>query len=185
MSRPLHIVGIAGSLRKTSFSGSVLRAMAARLPEGTKYDILDIGALPHYDQDLEESLPLSVVASRKLIGACDGVMIVSPEFNHGVPGVLKNALDWLSRPAFKSNFASKPVMFITHSPGPLGGVRAQHQLRETLASMLSDMVPLQELALPHIGKTITDGELTDEEVLRRVHRQVDGFLGHLGLYVGD
>lgn len=185
MSRPLHIVGIAGSLRKASFSGCILEAMAAHLPEGTRYDTLDTATLPLYDQDQEDSLPPPVVASRKLIGACDGVVIVTPEFNHGIPGTLKNALDWLSRPAFKSNFTSKPVMFLTHSPGPLGGVRAQYQLRETLASMLADIVPLQELALPHIGKAISGNTLSDEEVLRRVYRQLDGFLGHLGLYVED
>ncbi|MGB8601073.1 MAG: NADPH-dependent FMN reductase [Rhizomicrobium sp.] len=179
MPHPLHLVGIAGSLRQASFSRSILAAMAGHLPAGTRYDAIDIAAFPHYDQDLEETLPAVVAEGRARIAACDGVMIVTPEFNHGIPGVLKNTLDWLSRPAFKSGFLTKPVMFITHSPGPLGGVRAQYQLREALASMLADVVPLQELALAQIGDKIREGLLSDETALRRVHRQVDSFLAHL------
>lgn len=179
MPHPLHLVGIAGSLRKASFSRSILTAIAGHLPATARYDTIDLAAYPHYDQDLEEAPPTVVTAGRALITACDGVVIVTPEFNHGIPGVLKNTLDWLSRPAFKSCFLSKPVMFITHSPGPLGGVRAQYQLRETLASMLADVVPLQELALAQVGDKIRDGQLQDETTLKRVYRQMDSFLAHL------
>lgn len=180
MSQALHIVGIAGSLRQASFSKIILQAITEHLPAGTRFDAINIGAYPHYNEDDEKGrLPQIVAEGRALVDASDGIVIVTPEFNHGLPGVLKNTLDWLSRPAFNSSFRHKPVMFLTHSPGPLGGVRAQYQLRETLASMLCHLVPLQELALPGIGTVVTDGRISDTESLRRIHRQTDTFLAAL------
>lgn len=181
MSKALHIVGIAGSLRQASFSKIILQAMAEHLPAGTRFDAIDIAAYPHYNEDDEKDrLPQIVADGRAQVAASDGIVIVTPEFNHGIPGVLKNTLDWLSRPAFNSCFRHKPVMFVTHSPGPLGGVRAQYQLRETMASMLCNLVPLQELALADIAAKVSDGRLSEEGALRRIQRMTDSFLAALG-----
>jgi chromate reductase len=162
MPSPLKIAGIAGSLRAASYSRIVLRAIFQLLPEGTEAEAIDIRALPHYDEDVErEALPPAVAAVRALIAASDAVIIVTPEFNHGFPGVLKNTLDWLSRPAFTGCMVGKPVFFVTLSPGALGGVRAQYQLRETLASMLCRLMPLPEVAIAQVGMKTGNGELTD------------------------
>lgn len=172
-----RIVGIAGSMRSASYSRIVLNCFAAKLPADAAFERLDIGIFPHYNEDLESAgLPGAVVAARASVAACDGVIIVTPEFNHGVPGVLKNALDWLSRPAFDSCFKGKPVMFASVAPGPMGGVRAQYQLRETMASMLCNLIPLQELAIAGIGDKVADGRLTDAAALSRIERMLGAFL---------
>jgi chromate reductase len=158
----LKIAGIAGSIRSQSYSKSILSSLAHMLPAGSRFDAIDIGTIPHYNEDVEHhALPESVVNARRLVQGCDALVLVVPEFNHGMPGVLKNALDWLSRPAFQSCMHHKPVLFATLSPGALGGVRAQYQLRETLSSMLCQLVPLPEIAITHVGAKVVDGRLAD------------------------
>jgi chromate reductase len=102
--------------------------------------------------------------------------MVTPEFNHGLPGVLKNTLDWLSRPAFSSCMMGKPVFFITLSPGALGGVRAQYQMRETLASMLCRLVALPEIAITQVGVKVEDGALKDSATLSFIEKNLVRFL---------
>jgi chromate reductase, NAD(P)H dehydrogenase (quinone) len=178
MTSRLNIAGIAGSLRCASYSQIVLKSIERLLPEGTAVDSMDIGALPHYNEDVEhEAIPQSIAAARASIAQSDAVIIVTPEFNHGLPGVLKNALDWLSRPAFTSCMQGKPVFFVTLSPGALGGVRAQYQLRETLASMLCRLVPLPEMAITHVAAKVESGELTDRATLDFLAGNLQRFLG--------
>jgi chromate reductase len=182
MTQTLTVTGIVGSLRSTSYSRQVLHSIAALLPAGTRFETLDIGALPHYNEDLDnDAVPDAVAQSRAQVTASDALIIVTPEFNHGLPGVLKNTLDWLSRPAFQSCFIRKPVMFATISPGALGGVRTQSQLRETLASMLCRLVPLPEIAVTHVGAKITDDRLTDAPTLQHVSRVLEMFLAEIAV----
>ncbi len=163
MTKPLRIVGMAGSLRNDSYCKIILNSLAEMLPSGSEFSNLDIGALPYYNQDFDTPTgPSEVHQARDLIASADAVLIVVPEFNHGIPGVLKNTLDWLSRPAFTSCMVGKPVMFVTLSPGALGGVRAQYQMRETLAAMLCKLDPLPEVAITFVGQKISEGQLTDE-----------------------
>ena len=177
MSKTLRITGIAGSLRAVSYSQMVLASIADMLPQETVFATIDIGSMPHYNEDLEKGeMPESVVSGREIVAASDAVIIVSPEFNHGIPGVLKNTLDWLSRPAFESCILGKPVLFATVSPGALGGVRAQYQLRETLASMQCKLVPLPEIAITAIGSKVSDGRLVEPMTLKFVQTVVDRFL---------
>ncbi len=178
MRSSLKIIGIAGSLRAASYSHIVLNSIARLLPAGAEIDSLDIGALPHYNEDIErEALPQSVESARARVLACDAVIIVTPEFNHGVPGVLKNTLDWLSRPVFVSCMQGKPVFFVTLSPGALGGVRAQYQLRETLASMLCRLVSLPEIAITQVGLKVADGALSDKATLDFIEKSLTQFFG--------
>ncbi|PLZ00468.1 NAD(P)H-dependent oxidoreductase [Burkholderia sp. WAC0059] len=177
MTTSLKIVGIAGSLRSASYSHLVLKSIVRALPAGTRVETLDIGALPHYNEDIErQTLPEAVADARAHVLACDAVVIVTPEFNHGLPGVLKNTLDWLSRPAFASCMQGKPVFFATLSPGALGGVRAQYQLRETLASMLCRLVPLPEIAITQIGAKVANGELNDPATVDFIGQSLRQFL---------
>ena len=173
MSTPFKFAGLVGSLRENSFSKAVFNTLAETSSERIGFNHLDIGALPHYSEDLEKELPESVKQARHLIAESDAVIIISPEFNHGMPGVLKNALDWLSRPAFVSPMMGKHVIFLTISPGALGGVRAQYQLRETLTSMLCKMIPLPEIVIPAIHEKVRDGVLVDESTLEFIRIQLE------------
>jgi chromate reductase len=182
LTQQLNIVGICGSLRQSSYSRVILRSIANLLPEGTQFRELDPGALPHYNEDIDTNVaPESVATGRALITRCDAVVIVTPEFNHGIPGVLKNTLDWLSRPAFASCFLDKPVMFATVAPGVLGGVRAQYQMRETLSSMLCNLVPLREIVLTQVANKLPNDRLEDKETIDHLHRALASFLKQSGL----
>lgn len=176
----MRLVGISGSLRKDSYSTIILNTMIAMANPQAVFQTLDIGALPHYNGDLEKSvLPTSVTDARALVEQCDGVLVVTPEFNHGIPGVLKNTLDWLSRPAFNSCLLHKPVFYITQSTGELAGVRAQYQLRETFAAMLCHIIPLREAALAHIGEKVADGAIIDSDTNAYLKRTIERVLAEI------
>ncbi|NLH79859.1 MAG: NAD(P)H-dependent oxidoreductase [Phyllobacteriaceae bacterium] len=162
MSSTLRLLGISGSLRRGSFSTAVLETLAAEIATTATTEFADIGALPHYDQDLDGAAsPDAVVTLRRQIDAADGLIVVSSEFNHGMPGVLKNAIDWASRPAFASPLKNKPVLIVTSSPAFTGGVRTQQQLRETFASTLARPVLTPEVVIGQVHTKIADGRLVD------------------------
>ena len=118
--------------------------------------------IPFYNEDLdsEPALP-AIVGLRTAVAESEAVVIATPEYNHGIPGVLKNALDWASRPAFESCFRGKPVLIISSSKAFTGGVRAQYQLRETLASMHAHVVPGPEVVIGGVHAKMADGRFTD------------------------
>jgi chromate reductase len=161
--RPVYrLLGISGSLRTQAFSKAILTAFAEATAEDARFDYASIGDLPHFDQDLyAEPLPDTVERLRGQIAAADALVIVSPEYNHGIPGVLKNALDWASRPHNGSPLKDKPVLIVTSSPASTGGVRAQYQIRETLVSALARPVNTPEIVIGHVGTKIVDGRFTD------------------------
>jgi chromate reductase len=175
MKPSFNFVGLSGSLREKSYSSSVLATFEQLLSaRGHGLGRVDIGEMPHYNQDIEDTVvPEPVADARERVKHCDGIVIVTPEFNHGIPGVLKNALDWLSRPAFASCFADKPVLFCTLSPGALGGVRAQHQLRETLSSMLCDLVPMPEIVIGNVAQKCANGMLSDQSTIDFIATSID------------
>jgi len=131
--QPLRFVILLGSLRKASFHATLARSLPSLAPEGVSIEFLgSVGDIPHYDADLQaEGFPESVVKMGKAIKQADAVIIVTPEYNYSVPGVLKNALDWISRLP-DTPFAGKPVAIQTGSPGVIGGARAQYHLRQIL-----------------------------------------------------
>jgi chromate reductase len=144
----------------------VLAAFAEATAAEADWDHADIGALPLFNQDLYvEPLPGPVAALRAQIAAADGLVIVSPEYNHGVPGVLKNALDWASRPHNGSPLKDKPVLIATASHAFTGGVRAQYQLRETLVSALARPVNTPEIVVGMVNSKMTDGRFEDETTI--------------------
>lgn len=166
MSSAFRLLGISGSLRRGSHSTAVLETLAAEIAASAETVVADIGSLPHYDQDLDgASAPEPVVRLRRQIEEADGLVVVSSEFNYGIPGVLKNALDWASRPAFASPLKDKPVLIVTSSPAFTGGVRAQQQLRETFAATLSRPVPGPEVVIGQVHTKIADGRLVDRPTL--------------------
>ncbi len=156
------LLGISGSLRAQAHSRAVLDAIASASSASSTFEFADIGALPHFNQDLYiDPLPEAVETFRAQIDRADGLVVSSPEYNHGIPGTLKNAFDWVSRPHNGSPLRGKPVLIVTSSPAFTGGVRAQYQIRETLVSALARPVATPEIVVGGVGAKIVGGRFED------------------------
>jgi chromate reductase len=142
MSQARTVAVIVGSLRKDSVSRKLAKAFAALNPD-LKFQIVEIGDLPHFDQDLEADPPAQWVRFRNEVAAADGVLFVTPEFNRSVPGALKNAIDVGSRPYGQSVWNGKPGAVISLSPGAIGGFGANHHLRQSLAFLNMPTLPAE------------------------------------------
>ena len=163
--QPIDILGISGSLRDQSLNSALLRSAADRLPDHMSLEIYDgLRALPPYDQDLDESgAAPEVVSLRERIDAADGLLIATPEYNYSVPGVLKNLIDWASRPADDSSLNGKPVAIMGASPSPFGTVRAQLSLRQSFLWTDSRVVAKPEVLVFDASSRFDDDlRLTDE-----------------------
>ena len=132
MADTRDVVVIVGSLRKDSLNRKAANAIAAIAPASLRFEIVEIGQLPFYNQDLDEAPPAAWTAFRDRVRAADAVLFVTPEYNRSVPGVLKNAIDVGSRPYGKSVWSGKPAAIVTVSPGAIGGFGANHHLRQSL-----------------------------------------------------
>jgi chromate reductase len=141
-----------------------------------------LNEIPLYNADLEaQMLPASVAALKEAIAQADGLIICSPEYNYGTSGVLKNALDWASRPGFKSPLKNKPVLIMTSSPGVLGGVRAQAQLRETLSATLSRVIRGPQIVIPGVIEKIQNGSFIDEKTIEFMLAAVDDLINEINV----
>jgi chromate reductase, NAD(P)H dehydrogenase (quinone) len=170
----VRIVGISGSLRRASFSSSLLKVLAERAAPSIDIKVVTLEGIPLYNEDLDQNPEIpSVAAFKKLIVESDGVLIATPEYNHGVPGVLKNALDWASRPVFESCFKNKPVSIISSSKAFTGGVRAQYQLREALISMHAHLVMGPEVVVGGVHAKLQEDVYQDENGLTFMLRSLD------------
>jgi chromate reductase len=170
----VRIVGISGSLRKASFSTSLLKLLAEKAAPAIQIQVVTLESLPLYNEDLDTKPWIPAVADlKRIITESDGVLITTPEYNHGVPGVLKNALDWLSRPVFESCFVNKPVSIISSSLAFTGGVRAQYQLREALISMHAHLVMGPEVVVAGIHTKLAEDAYRDEKGLEFMLRSLD------------
>jgi chromate reductase len=162
MSETLKLVAFCGSLRKASFNRLSLHAFVERLPAGATCDTIEIGDWPLYDADLQaKGFPDKVQAAQKAMLEADGIVLVSPEYNYGISGVLKNAIDWLSRMT-PQPFAAKPVALFGASMGVLGTARAQYQLRQTLVFLDGRPVNKPEVMIAQAQNKFADGKLADE-----------------------
>ena len=160
-----HILGLSGSLRQRSYSRALLRAAQALVPGGVTLEPFELSPLPLYNQDLDVGEgPVSVAALRRAVQKADALLVVTPEYNHSVPGLLANAIDWASRPAFNSALTGKPVAVLGVGTGAAGGARAAAQLKLVFDATLSPVLPQRGGLYPHIGtKFSPDGTLTDEK----------------------
>ena len=162
----MRILGISGSLRRDSQNTLLLRAAAELLPPGVELELYDgLRGVPPYDQDDDvEPAASAVAALRAAVAEADAVIISTPEYNSSVPGALKNALDWASRPMATNAFRSKPVAVIGSSAGMFGAVWAQAELRKVLAAMGARVVDT-EVSVGHASEKFdADGRLVDEEI---------------------
>jgi chromate reductase len=163
MESGLKILGLAGSLRKASYNRMLLRAAQRLVPEGNTLEEFDIAGIPGFSEDEEKSPPPKVVELKKLIRASDAVLFVTPEYNYSVPGVLKNAIDWASRPYGDSAWQAKPAAIMGASIGMLGSARAQYHLRQMLVFLDMPVVNQPEVMIPHAAKAFADdGSLVNE-----------------------
>lgn len=180
-----YIVGIPGSLRRESYSGAVLRGLQDIVGERARVEVFSLEMVPLYNADLEGGdAPSAVLALKNAIRGCDGLVLVSPEYNYGVPGVLKNALDWASRPGYQSVLKDKPVLIITSSPATTGGVRAQAQLRQTMVGTLSRVIAVPEVLISEVHTKIRDGRLIDTASLTFVREAFDALVAEIGRLSG-
>jgi chromate reductase len=159
----IRVLGVAGSLRLGSLNRALLRATAKLTPTGMSIDTFDLADVPLYNGDVEAAGdPPGVAAFKAAIRAADAVLFVTPEYNHGVPGVMKNAVDWASRPARDAALNGKPVGIIGASPGQTGTARGQSQLRQAFEFTNSFCMPQPEILVFRAHEKFdASGELTD------------------------
>ena len=172
------IVGIAGSLRKKSFNLWLLEAARGLMPEGSTLEIVSIGAIPLYNGDLEaEGMPQAVTDVADRIAAADGLLIASPEYNNGIPGVVKNAIDWLSRPPnMKRVFADRPVGIIGATPGPGGTRLAQAAWLPVLRLLACQFFSSKSLYVSNATQVFgDDAALKDDKVRELLSGYLEGF----------
>lgn len=167
------ILFVAGSLRAASSSKATVRSLIERVGGDIEAVIADIGALPHYNADIGDDP--EVKAWMDQIASVDGVVFVTPEYNYSVPGVLKNAIDWASRPAFDSVFKGKKCFVISVSGGALGGVRAQGHLKYVLNAVLAEVYTCKEIVVTQANTKVEDGRLNDDMVLDFAEENLRGF----------
>lgn len=169
----LDILALSGSLRAGSTNTALLRAAKGLAPEGVTVTLYDYAAVPLFNGDLEP--PESVLALKAAIDAADGVLIATPEYNYSVPGVLKNAIDWASRPAYKSPFHGKPTGVMSAAASFAGGARAQQHLKPVLLGMGTPVFPWPEFLVGSAHRKFVDGKLEDETTAKFLAEYLAGF----------
>lgn len=174
----MKILGISGSLRSGSYNTKLLHTAGRMMGDAATLEIVEISRVPFYDADLDQDTkPGPVQELLEAVPRCDGLLIATPEYNYSVPGVLKNAIDWISRPAFKSVLAGKPTGILSASTGAVGGARAQAHLRTILASTLTPVYLSPEFLLPAARLAFDEGgQLVDEAAATRLRRYLTGYL---------
>ncbi len=156
---------LVGSLRKESFNRKLARTLIELAPPALQLELVEIGSLPLYSQDLEEAPPAEWVSFRDRVRSADAVLFVTPEYNRSVPGVLKNAIDVGSRPYGKSVYSKKPAAVASSSVGPMGAFGANHHLRQSLVFLDMPVLQQPELYIGQIDKQFdASGKLTSEQL---------------------
>lgn len=177
------LIGMSGSLRAGSFSNAILATLREHFADRADLRLYDLAPVPLYNQDFEgEKRPAAVKQMLADIEAADGLVLCAPEFNHSIPGVLKNAIDWASRPAFASVLAYKPVAIMATSRGPLGGARCLEHIKVALDSCLSRVTLAREVIITAAETRIKDGRLVDETCLGFATGAVEALLKEIALF---
>ena len=189
-AKPVRLLGLSGSIRRQSHCNAVLRTLADALaapPDGkgdakAEMALFPLNDIPPYDPDLDaENTPAPATALREAIAGAAGLVVISPEYNYGMSGVLKNALDWASRPAMRSPVRGKPILIMTASPAFTGGVRAQHEMSETLSGMMGRVIARPQVVIGMVHEKTKDGRLTDRAALDFALAAIDDLLLEIAL----
>jgi chromate reductase, NAD(P)H dehydrogenase (quinone) len=174
----MQVLALSGSLRRDSYNTKLVHAAARLLPEGAELELWDrLKEVPPYDEDDDvEPAPATVAALRAAIAGADALLVATPEYNSSIPGQLKNALDWVSRPLAKNPLRGKPVAVVGASAGAFGAVWAQAELRKVLGTAGARVVD-GEVALGHAGDRFDeDGNLIDENLREELREVVQGLV---------
>jgi chromate reductase len=174
---PVEILALCGSLRKESYNRKALRAAQELAPPSARIETFEIGTIPLYNEDLRaDGYPPVVADLRDRIARADAILFVSPEYNYSVPGVLKNAIDWASRPP-KQPFDGKPVAIMGASPGMLGTARGQYHLRQVCAAVNMFPVNRPEIMISFADKKFDEtGKLTDEAARKFIRQLLEALV---------
>ena len=180
----LALIGLSGSLRRGSYNSAVLRAAASLMPPDSELRIESIAGIPLYDGDEEAAhgVPDAVSRLKDAIAAADGLLFVTPEYNNSVPGVAKNAIDWLSRPPadIARVFAGKPVAIAGASPGGFGTILAQNAWLPVFRTLGADLWSGGRLLVSRAGSVIdANGEITDAATRKNIEKLVTGFVSYV------
>lgn len=166
---PFRILGIAGSLRRQSYNRSALRAAQQLAPAGVTVDIFELDGIPLFNEDDEGQPASKVIELKKRVRSADAVLIVTPEYNYSIPGVLKNAIDWVSRPYGENAWNEKPVAIMGASIGRFGTARAQYHLRQVLLSLNMHVINRPEVMIGNATEHFdAEGNLTDASARRLI-----------------
>jgi chromate reductase, NAD(P)H dehydrogenase (quinone) len=181
----IRVAGIVGSLREGSLNKGLLRAAAELAPAGMEIEIyLRLGEIPPYNDDVfQKGDPEPVADLKNFIGGADALLISTPEYNYGVPGVLKNAIDWASRPAGKSVLNRKPAALMGCSPGLGGTIRAQHSLRQSFVFTETHVMSQPEIKIPSAAALFdASAKLTDENTRQHIKKFLEAFAKWIGRF---
>ena len=177
MSRPVRILGIAGSLRRNSYNRAALRAATELAPEGASIETFELDGIPGFNEDEEQNPPAKVVELKRLVRAVDAILFVTPEYNYSVPGVLKNAIDWASRPYGDSAWNGKPAAIMGASIGAIGTARAQYHLRQMMVFLNMFPVNQPEVMIANASQRFdAQGNLTDEATKNFIRQLLQGLV---------
>ena len=185
----MKIIGLSGSLRRASLNTALLRAAARLMPSGAELTVETLHGIPLYDGDLEaaEGVPPAVAALKDKIAAADALLMVTPEYNNSIPGVFKNAIDWLSRPPADAAriFAGRQVALIGASPGGFGTILSQNAWLPVLRTLGTDLWTGGRLMVSRAGGVFdASGTLTDAAVEKMLREYLAGFVAHVGAVKG-
>jgi len=177
MAENLKILGISGSLRKGSYNSGALRAAVELCPDGAEIEVFDIAPIPPFNQDEDQAPPAIIREFKEKILSADAVLFATPEYNYSVPGVLKNAIDWASRPYGQSAWDGKPAAIMGASIGSIGTARAQYDLRKMMVFLNMFPINRPEVMIGNCsGKYDEQGNLTDEKTREYITQMLNSLV---------
>jgi chromate reductase len=186
MAKRISILGFAGSLRKASYNRALLSAALELAPEDAALEIFDLEGIPPFNQDMENVPPERVKEFKSKVRSADAILIATPEYNYSVPGVLKNALDWASRPPKDNAFDGKPVALMGASTGMLGTARAQYHLRQTFVILNAHPLNRPEVMVPFAQEKIDgNGRVTDQKTRDKIRELLESLVAWTRRLAGD
>jgi len=175
--KTISILGFAGSLRKDSYNKSILRAAIEFLPKDTGIEIFDLEGIPPFNQDIENQPPEKVRGFKTKIRAADAILIATPEYNYSIPGVLKNAIDWASRPYGDNAFDGKPAAVMGASIGMGGTMRAQYHLRQCFVFLNMHPLNQPEVMVPFAHEKLDQsGRVTDQKTRGKIRELLENLV---------
>ena len=177
MEQRVKILGFVGSLRQGSYNKALMRAAVELVPDDAIIEVFELAGIPPFNQDLENQPPQVVRDFKAKIRGADALLIASPEYNYSVPGVLKNAIDWASRPHGDNAFEGKPVAIMSASTGHLGGARAQYHLRQSFVFLDMHPVNRPEVMMPFAADNVdADGNVTNKQTKELIRKLLEALV---------